>query len=60
MNIGMRPMSRVVLSLIVLLVLASCAGTGGIPRNPFRDITVPDSFLPYSDRWLFIKSPTPA
>ena len=58
MNIRMRPVSRVVLWLIVLLVLASCAGTGGIPRNPFADITVPDSFLPYSDRWLFIKSPT--
>lgn len=43
---------------VVLLLLAGCAGTGGIPRNPFADITVPDSFLPYSDRWLFIKSPT--
>lgn len=58
MNIDMRPISRGVLSVVVLLVLVSCAGTGGIPRNPFADITVPEAFLPYSDRWLFIKSPT--
>jgi len=54
----MRPAYRVLLSAIVLVGLASCAGTGGIPRNPFRDITVPDTFLPYSDRWLLIESPT--
>lgn len=49
---------RLALSAFVLLALASCASTGGLPRNPFDDITVPESFLPYSDRWLFIKSPT--
>ena len=54
----MRRVVHLALSLVVLLALGSCAGTGGIPRNPFRDITVPETFSPYSDQWLFIKSPT--
>jgi len=54
----MRRVCRLALSVVVLLALGSCAGTGGMPRNPFRDITVPETFLPYSDQWLFIKSPT--
>ena len=54
----MRRVFRLALSVVVLLALGSCAGTGGMPRNPFRDITVPETFFPYSDRWLFIKSPT--
>jgi len=49
---------RLALWLVVLLSLGSCAGTGGIPRNPFADITVPETFLPYSNQWFFIKSPT--
>lgn len=54
----MRRAYRLALSIFVLLALAGCASTGGLPRNPFEDITVPETFLPYSDRWLFIKSPT--
>jgi hypothetical protein len=53
----MRRAYRLAFSLVVLLSLGSCASTGGIPKNPFGDITVPETFLPYSDQWLFIKSP---
>lgn len=53
----MRRDSHLALS-VVLLALLGCASTGGLPRNPFDDITVPETFVPYSDRWMFIKSPT--
>ena len=53
----MRRPFRLALAVVVLLALGSCASTGGIPRNPFNDITVPETFLPYSDQWLLIKSP---
>ena len=54
----MRCAYRLALSLVVFLSLGSCAGTGGIPKNPFGDIRVPETFLPYSHQWLLIKSPT--
>lgn len=55
---AMRRAYRFASWVLVLVGLAACAGTAGIPRNPFQDITVPDTFLPYSDRWLFIRSST--
>ena len=54
----MRQACRLAILVFALLALSSCASTGGLPRNPFDDITVPDTFLPYSDRWIFIKSST--
>lgn len=56
----MRRASRLALSVAFLLALASCASTGGLSQNPFGDITVPETFLPYSDRWVFINSSTVA
>lgn len=45
------------LLLPLILTLAACASTGGIPRDPFADITVPASFIPYSDQWVLIQTP---
>ena len=45
------------LLLLMVLALAACASTGGIPREPFADITVPASFIPYSDEWVLIQTP---
>lgn len=41
----------------LLLTLSACASTGGIPREPFPDIPVPASFIPYSDQWVRIQTP---
>lgn len=43
--------------LFLVAWLAGCASTGGIRREPFADVKVPDSFIPYSDRWVFIQTP---
>jgi hypothetical protein len=56
----MRRAVRCVRAALVLLTLLGCASTGGLPRNPFDDITVPETFRPYSEQWVFIKSPTVA
>jgi hypothetical protein len=47
---------RVVLPLVLALALTACAGRGGIPREPFPDVPVPASFIPYSDQWVRIRS----
>ena len=43
-------------ALLLVFTLAACASTGGIPREPFGDITVPASFLPYSDQWVLTRT----
>lgn len=48
---------RLTSALVLVVSLAACASTGGIPVEPFPDITVPASFLPYSDQWTFIRTP---
>lgn len=48
--------TRVLLALLLALALTACAGRGGIPREPYPDIPVPDSFLPYSDQWVRIST----
>lgn len=45
------------LIVFLVLLLSGCASTGGIPPEPFVDVKVPDSFIPYSDRWIFIRTP---
>ena len=47
---------RALLSLGLTLALGGCAGRGGIPREPFPDVPVPASFIPYSDQWVRIRS----
>ena len=47
---------RIVLLLALALALTACAGRGGIPREPFPDVPVPASFIPYSDQWVRIRS----
>lgn len=47
---------RVLLPLALALALTACAGRGGIPREPFPDVPVPASFIPYSDQWVRIRS----
>lgn len=47
---------RIVLPLALALALTACAGRGGIPREPFPDVPVPASFIPYSDQWVRIRS----
>ncbi len=47
---------RIVLPLVLALALSACAGRGGIPREPFPDVPVPASFIPYSDQWVRIRS----
>lgn len=47
---------RIVLALVLALALSACAGRGGIPREPFPDVPVPASFIPYSDQWVRIRS----
>ena len=47
---------RVLLPLALALALTACAGRGGIPREPFADVPVPASFIPYSDQWVRIRS----
>ncbi|MBI3030645.1 MAG: hypothetical protein HYY64_14150 [Candidatus Rokubacteria bacterium] len=47
---------RVLLPLALALALTACAGRGGIPREPFGDVPVPASFIPYSDQWVRIRS----
>lgn len=44
------------LLLALTLALSACMGRGGIPREPFPDIPVPASFIPYSDQWVRIRS----
>jgi hypothetical protein len=44
---------------LVALVAAGCAvvpSTGGIPREPFEDIPVPATFVPYSNDWSMIRT----
>ena len=44
---------------LVVIVVSSCAvvGTrGGIPREPFADIPVPPTFIPFSNDWALIRS----
>lgn len=43
--------------LLLIFTLVGCASTGGIPREPFADIRVPASFIPYSDQWTLIRTP---
>jgi hypothetical protein len=41
------------------LLLAGCTivnPTGGIPRQPFDDLPVPESFLPTSSEWAVIRA----
>lgn len=47
---------RIVLPLALALALSACAGRGGIPREPFPDVPIPASFIPYSDQWVRIRS----
>ncbi|MEK7363596.1 MAG: hypothetical protein AAB016_06440 [candidate division NC10 bacterium] len=47
---------QVLLPLALALALTACAGRGGIPREPFPDVPVPASFIPYSDQWVRIRS----
>ncbi|KRT75087.1 MAG: hypothetical protein XU13_C0005G0040 [Candidatus Rokubacteria bacterium CSP1-6] len=47
---------QVLLPLSLALALTACAGRGGIPREPFPDVPVPASFIPYSDQWVRIRS----
>ena len=47
---------QVLLPLALALALTACAGRGGIPREPFGDVPVPASFIPYSDQWVRIRS----
>jgi len=47
---------QVLLPLSLALALTACAGRGGIPREPFGDVPVPASFIPYSDQWVRIRS----
>ena len=47
---------QVLLPLALALALTACAGRGGIPREPFADVPVPASFIPYSDQWVRIRS----
>lgn len=42
--------------LALALALSACAGRGGIPREPFPDVRVPPSFIPYSDQWVRIRT----
>ena len=56
MRHGMRRSSGVALPLFIILSLSGCAGGAGVSGHPFGDITLPETFLPYSDRWAFIKS----
>jgi hypothetical protein len=52
--------ARVAQLLLVLVVSAGCAvvpgATGGISRQPFADIPVPRTFLPYSNEWAMIQA----
>lgn len=44
---------------IVVAVVSGCAvygTTGGIPRQPFDDIPVPQTFIPFSNDWALIRS----
>ncbi|PYM04096.1 MAG: hypothetical protein DMD82_15420 [Candidatus Rokuibacteriota bacterium] len=44
---------------LVVVVVSSCAvygTTGGIPRQPFADIPVPPTFIPFSNDWALIRS----
>ncbi len=54
----LRP--RVVLLLSVLATaLSACAvveDRGGLSRQPFDDVPVPESFLPFSNDWAMIRS----
>ncbi len=47
---------QVLLPLALALALTACAGRGGIPREPFGDVPIPASFIPYSDQWVRIRS----
>lgn len=42
--------------LALALALTACASRGGIPREPFPDVPVPPSFIPYSGDWVRIRS----
>lgn len=47
---------RLLSSFLLVFTFIGCASTGGIPREPFGDIKVPASFVPYSDRWTLIRT----
>jgi hypothetical protein len=55
-----RAACRLLLGLpLVALAAAGCAvvpSTGGIPREPFEDIPIPATFVPYSNDWSMIRS----
>lgn len=51
-----RPV-RLGVALLLTLAVSACAGRGGIPREPFSDVPVPASFIPYSDQWVLIRTP---
>jgi len=48
---------RLLSSFVLVFTFMGCASTGGIPREPFADIKVPASFVPYSDQWTLIRTP---
>lgn len=48
--------SRFGFLLVLTLALSACAGQGGIPREPFPDVPLPASFIPYSDGWVRIRT----
>ncbi len=44
---------------LVAVAVSACAiiqSTGGIPREPFEDIPVPSTFIPYSNDWSLMRS----
>ncbi len=53
-----RLRSMVLLATLVA-ALSACAvvgDRGGLPRQPFDDVPVPESFLPFSNDWAMIRS----
>jgi hypothetical protein len=50
---------RLSLLALVGVVLSACAvarPTGGVPEEPFADIRVPATFMPFSGEWALIQS----
>lgn len=51
--------ARVAPLILALVVFAGCAIVGmrgGLPRQPFADIPVPQAFIPFSNEWVMIRS----
>ena len=50
---------RLGLLVLIVVVLSACAiarPTGGVPREPFADIRLPATFIPFSNDWALIQS----